>query len=207
MELIINQNEENSSVYLCVGCKFKKTILKNFNSILVILCLTMFYCCQTKTADNKDNNESFNNAKQDEWINKRKGFYIEARVNNWRKEDGFNFLPVTTVLINNTPDTIRYATYSCSWDMNYETDNKLLPLVGIECDHNVPKLITILPYSMDAEKKLEIRTKTDTAQLYGLKFRIGFNYISVKYGEDVDDKTKLLFKHDHLIWSDTLAVK
>ena len=167
----------------------------------------MFYCCQTKKADNKDNNESFNNSKKDEWINKRKGFYIEARVTNWRTENSYNYLPIITVLVNNSSDTIRYATYSCSWDINYETDNKLLPLYGVECDKNVPKVITILPYSMEAEKKLEVRTKIDTERLYGLKLRMGFNYVPVKFGEDVYDKTKLLFKHDHLVWSDTLIVK
>jgi methyltransferase-like protein len=159
-------------------------------------------------ADNKDDNESINIvSKKEEWKNKRKGFYIEAKINDWLLENGYNYLPVTTILVNNSSDTIRYATYSCSWDMNYETDNKLLPLYGVECDKNVPKVITILPFSMDTEKKLEIRTKIDTAQLVGHKLRMGFNYIPVKFGEDGYDKTKLLFKHDHLIWSDTLVIK
>ena len=43
---------------------------------------------------------------------------------------------------------------SCSCDMNYETDNNLLPLFVVECDKNVPKVITILPYAMDTEKIL-----------------------------------------------------
>ena len=159
-------------------------------------------------AENKSDKKTSNVIPQkDDWKNRKKGFYIEARINNWRTENGYNYLPISTVLINNSSDTIRYASYSCSWDMNYETDNKLLPLYGVECNKNVPTVITVLPYSRDTEKKLEVRTKIDTAQLNGLKLRMGFNYIPVKYGENGHDKTRLLLRHDHLIWSDTLVVK
>ena len=159
-------------------------------------------------ADTKDDNESFIIvSKKDEWKNKRKGFFIEAKVNNWRAENGYYYLSIITILTNNSSDTIRYATYSCSWDINYETDNKTLPIYRPGCNKDIPKVITILPYSMDVERELEVRTKIDTAKLDGLKLRMGFNYIHIKSGEDIHDKTKLLFKHSNLTWSNTLILK
>ena len=137
----------------------------------------------------------------------KKGFYIKAHTGNWKHVGDFNYLPVLTTLINNSVDTIRYLSFSCSWYMSYTTNNIHLSLYSPGCNRNVPEVMTIFPNTSEQERTVLFQTKDDTINLKGIIFRVGFNYVSFSSYNQLDNEVKKLFKHSNLIWSDTLVIK
>lgn len=82
----------------------------------------------------------------------------------------------TTVTIsNNTKDTIRYYSMSCSYNHFFVCDNKEIIIPGVPCDSNAYIIITLAPHQSDI-RKLELKSIPEWKKLESIKFRIGLRY-------------------------------
>jgi hypothetical protein len=112
-------------------------------------------------------------------------------------------MPVT--LFNNTTDTLRYFTMSCSWQSFYEVDNSKLKIEPIWCDKDIPQILVLGPGKKQPIKiRLLISQTMDASEI---KFRIGFNLMKV-----TKDQNTLDFDHEeerkkkNVIWSNTISM-
>jgi len=61
------------------------------------------------------------------------------------EEKEFFILPVT--VHNDSNDTLRYCSMTCSWQAFYRIDNDAFEILSTACTKNIPTMITVLPYS------------------------------------------------------------
>jgi hypothetical protein len=92
-------------------------------------------------------------------------FYLRAKIGGSHKDDKFVYFSIITQLINDTKDTINYASNSCLWQDFYIIDkeqlivNRKLILDEFGCDHDYPQLKTVFPDSPDETKILKFKFK------------------------------------------------
>ena len=114
------------------------------------------------------------------------------------KENKQRFLITPTTLTNNTKDTLRYYSMSCSWQDFYSVDKKELQVDGQECDKNTP---TILTLALGESKTVEIRLlMNQTIDASEIKFKIGFNLMKVSNTQKEFDFNEQQ-KKKNIIWS------
>ena len=145
------------------------------------------------------------NTKQKVEKNKER-FYLKAIISEIKIDSSYNYFSIMTNLINDTKDTIKYASNSCSWQDFYIIDkeqlivNRKLILNEIGCDHDYPQLKTILPYSTDETKILKFKFKKSFKELHHLIFKVGFYFLPVINSEDAWDKAKKQNNLRNVIW-------
>ena len=147
-------------------------------------------CTQKQSADKKE----------------RQGLIFNAEIGNWHKEDGFNYLPIKTTLINNSHDTIKYVNMYCDSDIIYVIETNRLKIHFIDCNKNSEKIHILFPHQNE-QSALDARTEEDTSKLIGEKFRVGFNYIKPRSNNDFGSILDSLNNKKHLLWSDTITIK
>jgi hypothetical protein len=136
----------------------------------------------------------------------KEGLIFKAETGHWHKEDSFNYLSIKTTLFNNSPDTIRYVNMYCDSDIIYVIEAKKLNIHFRDCDKNSPETYILFPHQ-SKQSFLEGRTKADTSELIGEKFRVGFNYVKPESIAEVESKINFFDAHKNIIWSDTLTIK
>lgn len=122
------------------------------------------------------------------------------------KENNQTLLIIPTTLTNNTVDTLRYYSMSCSWQDFYSVDNYKLQVEGPPgCDKNIPKILTLAP---KRSKTVEIRLLvSQSIKLSGINFRIGFNLIKASRNETkVNLDYNELLKNRNRIWSNRITI-
>lgn len=121
------------------------------------------------------------------------------------KEKKQRFLITPTTLTNNTNDTLKYYSMSCSWQEFYLVDSKELQVDGQECDKNIPIILTLAPgESKTVEIRLLMNQTIDTSEI---KFKIGFNMMKVsntqkEFNFDFNEQQK----KENIIWSNIISI-
>lgn len=106
---------------------------------------------------------------------------IEKGVVMKDNENAYRVIPIN--IQNNTNDTLRYFSMSCSWQEFFYINNETAHLRGDDCDKNIPIVKTIYPL---ASERILIRFKVSKkVSLYKPKFRIGFHLIKVESNQDL----------------------
>lgn len=128
-------------------------------------------------------------------------YILTIKQGKYEKINNQTYLSVPTTLTNNTDDTLKYLSMSCSWREFYCVDNDKMSVEQVICTKNGQIILTLLPHkSVDREIKLIIEQITDTSKL---KFKIGFSLIKVKnnlpYEFNEQEKMK------NIIWSNTVT--
>ncbi|MGQ7947601.1 hypothetical protein [Flavobacterium sp. WC2509] len=121
------------------------------------------------------------------------------------KENKQTFWITPTTLTNNTKDTLRYYSMSCSWQIFYSVDsNKLQVDEGMGCDKNIPTILTLAPgQSRTVEIRLLISQTIDASEI---KFKIGFNLMKVSSApKEFDFDFKEQQKKKNIIWSNIIS--
>jgi hypothetical protein len=115
------------------------------------------------------------------------------------------FVPVT--LTNNSNDTVKYRSMSCSWEDFYIVDKKSVAEIERQpCDHNIPSILILPPH-----RSTTVRLPILKGRVSG-KFRIGM--VLIKLVDDknlfdfsgIDDKFLLKNRGTNIIWSNPIEL-
>ena len=121
------------------------------------------------------------------------------------KENEQTIWVIPTTLTNNTKDTLRYFSMSCSWQELYSVDNNKLRVEIADCDKNIPTILILAPgQSRTLETRVLISQILDTSVT---KFKIGFNLMKVwgtQKASFSDFKEEL--KKGKVIWSNIISM-
>jgi hypothetical protein len=162
---------------------------KNYFPLRLLFLFIIFSCSQKHTV-----------------VKERAGLVFKAEIGNWHREEEYNYLSIKTILINNSPEPIKYVNMYCDSDIIYVIETKRLNIHFRDCDKNSDKLHILPPYQNE-QSVLEARTQEDTSKLIGEKFRVGFNYVKPRSNDDFASILDSLRNQKHLIWSDTVEIK
>lgn len=119
------------------------------------------------------------------------------------KEDKQTFSIIPATLTNNTKDTLRYYSMSCSWQSFYSVDSNKLQVEAKNCDKNIPIILTLAPgKSRTVEIRLLLSQRIDPSEI---KFKIGFNFMKVsgnqkEFNFDFEEQQK----KKNIIWSNII---
>jgi len=123
------------------------------------------------------------------------------------KDNDYNksvlFVPVK--FTNNSNDTLRYLTMTCSWEEFYTTDNHEVAIIpGRNCDTNFPKDLILRPHK-------SIKLTVPVVKIHGgKKFRIGMILIKVDQKNDsfylIEKALSLSNKDKYTIWSNLIEL-
>ncbi|MCD0465423.1 hypothetical protein [Flavobacterium sp. ENC] len=119
------------------------------------------------------------------------------------KENNQTFWITPATLTNNTKDTLRYYSMSCSWQSFYSVDNNKLQVEAKNCDKNIPIILTLAPgKSRTLKIRLLMRQTIATSKI---KFKIGFNLMKVsgthkEFNFDFEEQQK----KKNIIWSNII---
>lgn len=121
------------------------------------------------------------------------------------EENKQTFCITPATLTNNTKDTLRYYSMSCSWQDFYLVDNNNILQVKREgCDKNIPTILKLAPgKSRTVNIKLLIKSSINTSKI---KFKIGFNLMKVSSNQrELDFDLKEREKKKNIIWSNIIS--
>ena len=119
------------------------------------------------------------------------------------KVDKQTFWVILATLTNQTKDTLKYFSMTCSWQDFYSVDNSKLQVEGTSCDKNIPTILTLAPgQSSTVEVKLLISQTMDASTI---DFKIGFNIMKVKSSADKFDFNEQT-KKKNVIWSNIISM-
>ena len=120
------------------------------------------------------------------------------------KENKQRFLITPTTLTNNTKDTLKYYSMSCSWQYFYSVDSKELQVDGQDCDKNIPIILSLAP---GESKTVEIRLLMNrTIDASEIKFKIGLNLMKVSSTQkEFDFDFNEQQKKKNIIWSNIIS--
>ena len=110
-------------------------------------------------------------------------------------------IPVT--VHNNSNDTLKYYSMSCSWQEFYHSDNKAIEIVQPPCDNNVPEEIKIPPKGARVDNVSIICTDHDTKT--PLQFKIGLN-INKNVENDLFNGYDDELRRFNIVWSDQVIL-
>ena len=118
--------------------------------------------------------------------------------------DGNN-MSLKVTLTNNTPDTVKYVTWDCSWQESYSIDNDKWKIYVELCFKNGHTTISIPPYKSET-KTLELERVIGYTKSKSLNFKIGFHFVPPQAQlKNIPIKLEKLKPNDLTIWSNTLS--
>lgn len=122
---------------------------------------------------------------------------IEAAKSEYSylKEKVFT-IPVT--VHNNSNESLKYYSMSCSWDEFYHIDNKNLALVGTPCDNNIPTEVTVPAHTVHTDI-IAFSCKNNSLK-NPLRFRVGVN-INKNVIDDLFDGYDEELRMYNIVWS------
>jgi hypothetical protein len=118
----------------------------------------------------------------------------------------------TTVTIsNNTSDTIKYYSMTCSFSDFFTCDNKEIGVYMIPCDKNWYKKVTLAPNESEV-LKLELKSSVEWKKLESVKLQIGFIFVNAKNARvnapfDINRIENERKSKGNIIWSNTIEIK
>jgi hypothetical protein len=131
---------------------------------------------------------------------------ISAQVDSSITQAHLTSVFVTTKITNESSDTIRYLSMSCSWQDPYTIDGKELVVQRAECDKNVPQLVEVPPLGV-IQVVLHLCSSKTIDELKQAPFRIGFNCVTARDSDEMFLNLSQLRDMKNVVWSDTMRVQ
>jgi hypothetical protein len=126
-----------------------------------------------------------------------------AKISSIKNMDQGIYLSVETIIMNNSSDTLRYLSMSCSWANYYTIDERAIHLPTPQCDEDTALLIKVPPHS-NKKATLRLISLMSTKQLHNIQFKIGFKFLQAC---DTNKASRELRKSKNVIWSNSLIIK
>lgn len=116
------------------------------------------------------------------------------------------FSKVVVKLSDNSNDTLRYLTMSCSWGDNFRTDNKNFAIVSWPCDSNFPIDRTVPPHKNELFTMYIAYSKT--LKIDNAGFKIGMMIIKYKrpFLDFLPYNKRVKYYATNTIWSNTVQI-
>ncbi|WP_133525210.1 hypothetical protein [Flavobacterium sp. 245] len=135
---------------------------------------------------------------------KKENYALTIKKGKIIKENKQTFWIIPTTLTNNTKDTLKYYSMSCSWQEFYSVDSNKLQVEGKDCDKNIPTILTLAPrQSRTVENRLLISQRINASEI---KFKIGFNLMKVSSNQKKFDFDFIeQRKKKNIIWSNLIS--
>jgi len=127
-------------------------------------------------------------------------FNVQIINEKVEKNESNELYTVSVTLKNNTNDTLRYYTMSCSWWNFYSVDNHDYKIKTDNCDKNIAKILKLAPHKSNTINIILTRNIEQVDQ--NKQFRIGFRLVKAK-----DTAGPLDFfqpKEDYILWSNKI---
>jgi len=133
--------------------------------------------------------------------NKLKECVLKAELKDVIKEKGHTFLIVMATLTNQSKDTLKYHSDSCSWEDYYSVNSKKLQIQQSQCDKYFPIILTLAPNeSREAELRLVL---SGSGPIPNIKFKVGFHVLEDRVYSDNNELSEQFDKN--VIWSDEIS--
>lgn len=123
----------------------------------------------------------------------------------------FKTINIPVTLCNNSSDTLRFMSMSCSWDEFYGTNNKNIHIPMIPCDKNIPETIEVLPHEMFSRTIPVIYLQKSVGK--NIKFKIYMSVIKYPVNMVQSNPAMFYFGFDsseytnfNRIWSNEVAI-
>ncbi|HMG83013.1 MAG TPA: hypothetical protein VK559_08250 [Ferruginibacter sp.] len=126
-----------------------------------------------------------------------------AKITSVKNMDQGIYISIKTTVTNNSSDTLRYLSTTCSWGKNYVINKEALNIPVASCNEDSAVLITIAPHQYN-EKIIRIISLYNAEQLHGIKFKVGMKFVQAC---DLDKASKELRRSKNMIWSNNLQLK
>jgi len=98
------------------------------------------------------------------------------------------YLTATVKLTNNTSDTLKYLSWSCSFQMFYLIKSEALKMAGYKCTKNIPVVLILPPNKSDT---VNLTLKVNEGYTKPIKYTIGMQLVKNE-GDNLRDQ--LLYK-------------
>jgi hypothetical protein len=116
-----------------------------------------------------------------------------------------NNMSVRVTLKNYTSDTIKYVTWSCSWQDSYSIDNEKWKIHVNICFANGHETISIPPFQSQT-KTLKLERVIGSTKSKSSNFKIGFHFIPPPEELiNIPIKLQKLKPNGFIIWSNTVS--
>jgi hypothetical protein len=114
-------------------------------------------------------------------------------------------LSVKLILTNHSADTIKYMSWSCSWEDCYSVDNEKWHTSPSFCFKNGREIIAIPPFKSETKILWIVKTK-GIGKSKNYDFRIGFHYVSAPLElKTLPIKVEMKKSGGTMIWSSLLV--
>ena len=137
-------------------------------------------------------------------VSKSKDYILTITKGRVEKIDKNTYWIIPTTFTNQSKDTLKYFSMSCSWSDFYTVDNRKLQVRGNDCDKNIPIILTLAP---NACKTVEVYLQiSQTMDASSISFRIGMHL--VKAGKSTDNYNYFGEKENKkdIIWSNAIEM-
>lgn len=126
---------------------------------------------------------------------------LKAELKDVIKEKGHTILIVMTTLTNESKDTLKYHSDSCSWQDYYSVNHSKLQVQESPCDKYVPIILTLAPNeSREVELRLVLK---GNGPIPKIKFKVGFHVLEDRIYTDNYELSQAFEKN--MIWSNEIS--
>ena len=182
-----------------------------------ILVLLLIISAQATLAQNLIIPKKVLQAKHPLTTQDRKNYFLKINQQLIRKphtistDSGkFKIVDIHIKLTNRYPDTLKYFEFTCSWNWNYRTDNRLVEIEDWPCESNYPILVSVPP-NHTLVKSIPVMIRDNIKG--SIKFKIGM-YLNRYFDGDAVEATELFYFESNrdqykniLIWSDEVSMQ
>jgi|GEM_PF-3056127 len=126
-----------------------------------------------------------------------------AKMDSLTSMDQGVYINIKTSIKNNSSDTLRYLSMSCSWAKYYQITSATLHLPIPQCDNDSAILVSVLPHHSQ-KTILRVISLMSPAQLHNTRFKVRMTFVQAC---DIDKASRELRRSKNLILSNTVLIK
>lgn len=174
--------------------------MKQFLKLLPVFTLFLFSCTEETCTEEKKENPVF--ALPPYTFEIKASTFGKAKLNG----DTVNVLFLETTLNNNTNDTLKFGSMSCSWSDIYVISNTRFSADVTVCDKNTPVVLSVIPQTNAKTFFNVILGKIEKGSKEKLK--VGLKLIPVKSNTDLNFIPEKIrsFPASEVMWSNEIEL-
>ncbi len=138
----------------------------------------------------------------------QQSYTLTIKQGKYEKSDEQTFLVVPTTLTNNTDDTLKYLSMSCSWLQFYCLNSNKMNFNTWLCSKNIPIMLTLAPHKcIDTEIKLVARQAITTSDK--ISIQIGMYLVKVENEHNLFNLYNTFLENElknGIIWSNIIEM-
>jgi hypothetical protein len=133
-------------------------------------------------------------------------YVLDIKLVEFKRTDSTNTLLLETTLWNNTKDTLKYLSMSCSWQEVYSFSNPKISIPVDPCSKNTPVIISVIPET-NAKTFFKVNLN-GISQGSKEKVKLGLKLIPMKDSGNVYSETvsKLRAGSVDILWSNEIQL-